>query len=647
MDKNTLISNLLTYKYISFDLYDTLIVRTVPKPTDIFEIVQYYATESGLQIKNFKEMRILAEQKTRASMPGKEVTLDLIYKNLPYTERERNLYKKIEIECEIKNCLPNPLMIEVLKSCQKAGKTIFITSDMYLPRVVIDCIINKIGVTYNEMFLSCEYGVNKDSGKLFDVILEKLGEEKSMLAHIGDNEIKDIKTPSSKGIHSFLTIYNPLIEPQYFCEKHTNIFQKHINSFLSRESQFYKNNSPEYNIGYKVIGPLLYEFCEWLHEMKLKHNLDKLFFVAREGFFIKECYSLLYPEDSNITHYIYLNKNVLRLPVVSIDRSFFKKTLNGGSSINWDILFRYTGVEECSYEKIKEQLSTLFENICFKDEILVSDIERGLYDEQIESLLSLQKDYIAQQSDMLKEYLDENCACSGRIGLVNNSINGSGQFLLETYASAKNMDIQIFGLQFQDSPKCRARLQDRFEKFVRKDYSQSIKSLFFKDYSLILEHLLFKEEGTALKFYRETERGVKVQLEELRNEKKNYLFINTLQDFARRFIIDYKKCLDLPLQEFGYESWCQLLMKPDVQDAKMICALYDDNQEGDRQLVDLSQGINSIMILKRNIPKTIWWINGYIIAKELPSKYEIWNRFISSAYFYLRMMKNNIRRFCR
>ena len=49
------------YKYISFDIFDTLIKRNVEKPEDIFKIV-----EKKLQIENFYES-IFKEKKIRSN----------------------------------------------------------------------------------------------------------------------------------------------------------------------------------------------------------------------------------------------------------------------------------------------------------------------------------------------------------------------------------------------------------------------------------------------------------------------------------------------------------------------------------------------------------------------------------------------------
>ena len=54
------------------------------------------------------------------------------------------------------------------------------------------------------------------------------------------------------------------------------------------------------------------DFCQWLHQMKEKKHLNKLFFVAREGYLIQKVYATLYPEETDSLVYVRLNKNLLR-----------------------------------------------------------------------------------------------------------------------------------------------------------------------------------------------------------------------------------------------------------------------------------------------------------------------------------------------
>lgn len=68
----------------------------------------------------------MAEAKARANQNGREVTLDMIYSYLPYDNQKLKLLKKIELDSEIRNCVPNQCMIDLLNDCKSKGKKLLL-----------------------------------------------------------------------------------------------------------------------------------------------------------------------------------------------------------------------------------------------------------------------------------------------------------------------------------------------------------------------------------------------------------------------------------------------------------------------------------------------------------------------------------------
>ena len=115
------------YKYISFDIFDTLIKRNVEKPTDIFELIP---KRYGKELKNFKEKRINAEHIARKQSKYEDVTLEEIYNCLEYPEEEKKKLINIEIELEKEYCTTNKEMLELYNYLIENNKKIYLTSDM-------------------------------------------------------------------------------------------------------------------------------------------------------------------------------------------------------------------------------------------------------------------------------------------------------------------------------------------------------------------------------------------------------------------------------------------------------------------------------------------------------------------------------------
>lgn len=61
-------------KVVSFDIFDTLLIRPFLRPTDIFRYIEIEYSIAG-----FAEERVFAERRARATIGKREVTLDDIY----------------------------------------------------------------------------------------------------------------------------------------------------------------------------------------------------------------------------------------------------------------------------------------------------------------------------------------------------------------------------------------------------------------------------------------------------------------------------------------------------------------------------------------------------------------------------------------
>lgn len=199
-DYCNLLSHIGNHDVISFDIFDTLLMRDVLEPKDIFRIL---SDKSGNG--EFYSARNDAEKKCRRSK--KEPTLDDIYAEMEHASDNNFAYSKetmqLEIATEIGHLLPRRKMIDALNYAISKGKRVFLTSDMYLNHEVIASLLTKCDIHGDyELIVSCEYGCSKLSGELFSVLKDKAG-VKSIL-HIGDDELVDKNRAEEKGIDSYL-----------------------------------------------------------------------------------------------------------------------------------------------------------------------------------------------------------------------------------------------------------------------------------------------------------------------------------------------------------------------------------------------------------------------------------------------------------
>lgn len=301
------------HEIISFDIFDTLLLRPYVSPADLFLHI-----ENHYKISGFAKNRIFAENTARGkiSQGTEDVTLDEIYSNL--TE-EFQKFKDIECEWEIKLLFQNPEIYEIYNYALQKGKKVIFVSDMYLPFEVIEKALHKNNYgRYHSLYLSSQVKKMKVTRNLYNFVIEDLNVNPEKVLHIGDNFFSDFKQANSCGIKGF---YYPSFKKRFF-EKDTRM-EKLYNSIsdvsikidisiLIMMSAVYQVKNPQNdfwaNAGYKYAGSMVYSFAKWIETEALKSGIKNIGFVARDGYFLDKVLKILNPEINS--QYIYASRNV-------------------------------------------------------------------------------------------------------------------------------------------------------------------------------------------------------------------------------------------------------------------------------------------------------------------------------------------------
>lgn len=174
-----LFEKLLLYNYISFDIFDTLLLRRT-----IFREKVYQAMMKIKKLNfNFCLMRLQAEKELISE--NEEPSLELIYEYITRkTGISRELTRELlnlEIVLEMENLIPRRGIISLYKRLIDCGKTINLVSDMYFPEILLKKILSQNGIDqYKRLLISCECGLNKHNG-LFDYYNYLFPEEKKLM----------------------------------------------------------------------------------------------------------------------------------------------------------------------------------------------------------------------------------------------------------------------------------------------------------------------------------------------------------------------------------------------------------------------------------------------------------------------------------
>lgn len=311
-DKAKDISQILVgKKVISFDIFDTLLVRPFCEPTDLFSLI-----EKNEGLVDFYTERIKAEKKARKNSKYDEVTLEEIYS---FMRPEFSSALQLELEYEFKLLKKNPLIQEIYKQAINSGLKIIATSDMYLSQDFLKSVLLKNGYTeVSEVYVSSQIKENKGSGKLYKYVLNDCGIKNSELLHIGDNSQADKVIPRSLGItaYNIETLIGRFDTPanikwnEYY-KNNKSLVSSVLYSLIARTNvrEVEENTSYFEMLGYRLGGPLALSYLTFIIKTCEANSIDKILFVSRDGWILKELYSKFFYEKKKINYdYVYLQR---------------------------------------------------------------------------------------------------------------------------------------------------------------------------------------------------------------------------------------------------------------------------------------------------------------------------------------------------
>ncbi len=285
---------------ISFDVFDTLMMRKILYPEDIFTVVEKRKPFPGFAALRTEAERQLYEEKQNP-------TFVEIYERLQrlggMDEEQKEELKALELAVEMEFVVPRKRMLSVFNSI-KGKKKIYLISDMYLPGKEIEKLLKKCGYEgYEELYVSCEKGTSKNEA-LFDVYLkerEQEGYRNFDCLHIGDNETADIMSPKEAGIDAFQVMsarellessaYRKLLSSDLcfmdhlalglFCEK---AFQDPFALYGTKGKLKIENLR---KFSYLLIAPMIFYFTVWLMQQVCEFGCDYVLYPSRDAYLIE------------------------------------------------------------------------------------------------------------------------------------------------------------------------------------------------------------------------------------------------------------------------------------------------------------------------------------------------------------------------
>ena len=291
---------------VSFDLFDTLVMREVLSSMDIAELTDALLREMGFDIYDFTALRLGTEKRlSKNTAPTLEKLYSDIKKSIPEVFLSPSELAGLEWETDYKTIVPRRSVCEIFDYCICQGKQVYIVTDTYYCLERIEAILEKCNISgYAGIYVSCEYGTGKRQ-RLFDRLREKEGDRKYL--HIGDDEAADIEMASKAGMETFRVysgeelldaVGNMGMEPHMdsLAErlKIGMLVAKLFNDpfqFDAKKRKIELRNA--YDIGYLLCAPIIADFVLWFREQVRAYEIPNIWFCSRDGYLLQKLYHIL------------------------------------------------------------------------------------------------------------------------------------------------------------------------------------------------------------------------------------------------------------------------------------------------------------------------------------------------------------------
>lgn len=428
-----LANRLSEFEAVSFDIFDTLILRPFASPTDLFHIV---GAEAGLL--NFASVREYCERQARElkfqQEKNHEIDIDDIYEYMEkYGGSSFASAKENELEAEMQLCYADPYMKRVWQLLRERGTELYVISDMYLKGEFLERLLVKNGFEgFKKLLVSNEYKCSKYDGTLYREARKIIGNKRT--AHVGDNSRSDIEKSREQGFtpfwrrnpNDFGNAFRPLCGSKMVGSAYSGI----VNGKLHCGSEVFPLL---YEYGYGYSGIFVLGYCNFIRKIFLETGADKILFLARDGELLKRVYDRLYPED--ITEYFLWSR------LAAAKLCFEENTL--------DFIRRFV-YHKCSGEFTAAEILEQMELGELADGFPQPDIRitDGNYKELAKYIIDNRERVInayGDQAEGAKKYFSEKLSSCKRVLTVDVGWAGSGGNAIGLLAKRWGIDVEVIG----------------------------------------------------------------------------------------------------------------------------------------------------------------------------------------------------------
>ena len=331
----------LDAEIVSFDVFDTLLVRFFGEPTDLFAALAERLAPP-LPAIFFKE-RIAAEQRARvaaASRGEPDITLAAIYRELGQALAAQGAADGIDLgriaedEVALELCCvrADPQVVATFQALVAAGRRVVLVSDMYLPASCVEQMLRQCGIAgFERLYLSSETMVAKADGSVWPHLRAASGlAADARIVHLGDNPQSDGVAARVAGVNAFLLttpgerrLGSRLVQGGHWL---ADVFAS-----LLRQDLVARCYDPDFDpywlaIAHLIVAPAALGMAGHVRRIAQANTTDRVFFLARDGLIFQTAYEAAWrPADAAPSRYVWCSRrcvnfaNIAALDEASLD----------------------------------------------------------------------------------------------------------------------------------------------------------------------------------------------------------------------------------------------------------------------------------------------------------------------------------------
>ncbi len=519
---HSLPSNFALY---SFDVFDTLLVRSHLKPEEVFCEVEKKMIAKGANFWGFAKLRKQAEFEARKEKQFlSEVTMRQIYCHPDlvdqFTRDALTQAREIERALELADLQPIHMMRRVLWLLRLRGKRIAFSSDIYLDEQDIHHLLEKHGFWEEGdiLLVSSSMGKMKSTGDLFDELINQASLPAKQICHIGDNFKSDVEMADSRGLGT--SYFTGSQENRYeICDScDVDIVRRSFGvSRCTRLANPYsdEHSSVVWETSCNVSGPLVFSFANWCIQNALRSGIKRLYFFARDGqILFKIAQEIVYRHYRDEIEVKYLHVSRQALLPASL------KTI-GPTDLSWILARTQILTPSIALKRINfstSEVENALDELGLEADTMIDDQNFGLLCSLIEKIKPYILDRAEESRRLALGYFKQNGLFErDHLGVVDVGWGGTLQIALNKILAEEKGAPDITGFYFGLTRPVETKNSGQFQTWFT-HYLQP-RDLVNKAYIVPMIELFTAADHGGVDGYMQSEGGYSPKLRSFENEK--------------------------------------------------------------------------------------------------------------------------------